>query len=751
MKNPLLKRVPRELKGDIGKYTALFLFLTLMISFVSGFLVADNSMKKAYDDSFEKYSIENGHFTLSEKADSAFFDDICEKYGISVHELFYKNKENPDGHTVRFYKIRDEVNRADIMEGRLPEKRGEIAIDRLYAENNGISVGDEYTADGKDYKLVGTVALSDYSALFKNNTDMMFDANKFTVALVTEKEFDSLSDIGMQWNYAWLNNDTSLSDDEQEALADDIMHEIALKAPETGNSITDFVSRQKNQAIQFTGKDMGGDSVMVHTLLYIVMVVLAFAFGVTARSTIEQESTAIGTLRASGYTRSELLGHYIALPLIVTVAAAIVGNIIGYTGMKFIVADMYYHSYSLPTYKTLWNPSAFMSTTVIPILIIFIVDLIIIRTSLSLSPLQFIRRDLSKKKNRKVIKLPDWKFLTRFRTRVILQNRSAYATLFVGILFASVLLMFGLMFTPLVTHFKKQVVDSKFADFQYVMKAPVPTASEDAEKYCVATLDNSKDEEITIYGVQEDSAYVTAKSFERGKIYLSDGYMEKYGVKKGDKVKLHDKFTDKEYSFEITERYDYPASLCIFMNMSDWQEMFGTGSDYFTGYFSNSRLDDIDESMIASVITEHDLTIMADQLEDSLGMIFPMFGGFAVLVYILMIYLLAKLIIEKNAQSISMVKILGYSDKEASGLYSHATAIVVMLSMVLSAPISLFLIKFIYYTMMQEYSGWLTYWVAPWISPAMIGIGAACYFCVSFVLMKRIRRIELSLALKNIE
>ena len=55
MTNPLNKRIPRELKSDFGKYTALFLFLSLTIFLTSGFLVADNSMKSAYDESFEKY------------------------------------------------------------------------------------------------------------------------------------------------------------------------------------------------------------------------------------------------------------------------------------------------------------------------------------------------------------------------------------------------------------------------------------------------------------------------------------------------------------------------------------------------------------------------------------------------------------------------------------------------------------------------------------------------------------------------
>ena len=59
MKNPLNKRLPRELKSEFGKYLVLFIFLAGMIALVSGFLVADGSMLKAYEQSFEKYNIED--------------------------------------------------------------------------------------------------------------------------------------------------------------------------------------------------------------------------------------------------------------------------------------------------------------------------------------------------------------------------------------------------------------------------------------------------------------------------------------------------------------------------------------------------------------------------------------------------------------------------------------------------------------------------------------------------------------------
>ena len=89
---------------------------------------------------------------------------------------------------------------------------------------------------------------------------------------------------------------------------------------------------------------------MVIMLLYIVMVIMAFVFGITISNTIRKEAGVIGTLRASGYTRQELVLHYMTLPVLVTLVGALIGNILGYTVFKDICAAMYYGSYSLPTY-----------------------------------------------------------------------------------------------------------------------------------------------------------------------------------------------------------------------------------------------------------------------------------------------------------------------------------------------------------------------------------------------------------------
>ena len=57
IKNPLLRRIPRELLGDWRKYLVVSLFLILTIGFVSGMYVANESMLTAADSGADTYSL----------------------------------------------------------------------------------------------------------------------------------------------------------------------------------------------------------------------------------------------------------------------------------------------------------------------------------------------------------------------------------------------------------------------------------------------------------------------------------------------------------------------------------------------------------------------------------------------------------------------------------------------------------------------------------------------------------------------
>ena len=747
MRNPLIKRLPREFISEITKYLVIFAFMVGTIGLVSGFLVAGSSLKQSYDESFEKYNIEDGNFELLNEADDNLINTL-EEQDLKIYDNNYIEEDSVNDSVIRLFLNRKDVNKVCIMEGELPNSKNEIALDRMYANNNELSVGDTISVGDKKLKISGFVALSDYSALFSNNSDLMFDSIKFGVGIITKDCFESFDDASIHYSYSWKYNKSPKDDLDAKNKSDDFL-EVLNK----NTILINYIPQIDNQAINFTGNDIGGDKNIMLTLLYVLIVIIAFVLAVTTSNTINSEASVIGTLRASGYTKGELLGHYMILPLIVTVLGACIGNILGYTIFEKIVADMYYNSYSLTTYTTKWNLEAFILTTIVPFIIMLVVNMFILINKLSLSPLKFLRHDLNKKQKKKVLKLTKFNFFTRFRLRVIFQNIPNYITLFIGILFASILLLFGMMMSPLLDNYKKEIVNNMISKYQYILKTQVETENEEAEKYCASSLktyfNEEKGEDISVYGISEDSKYVDI-DFKDG-IYISDGFAEKYSLKINDTITLKDSYGDETYTFKIDGIYYYPASLSIFMNSEKFNETFDKEEDYFNGYFSNSKISDIDNKYIATTITEDDMTKASRQLDVSMGSMFYMINIFSIILYMILMYLLSKLIIEKNSSSISMVKILGYNNYEVGRLYILATSIVVVISVALSIPISVLTMKSVFKVMMSGYTGWFNFYIAPKIYLEMFLAGTLSYAVIASLQLFKIKKIPLDEALKNME
>ena len=760
MRNPLNKRFLRELKEELAKYIVIFVFMTAVIGLISGFLIADGSMYDTYNKSFEKYNIEDGNFELYSKAEESVIDKL-EKENVTIYENFYKEenvvrhnniKNDEDSQsTLRFYVNREEVDKVDLMEGSLPEDINEIAIDRMYAENNDIKVQDTLTVGSRILKVTGLVALSDYSSLFSDNSDTMFDSLKFGVGVVSQKCFDAYDDTHIHYVYSWLYDNKPEDDKEAKLMADDFVKTISANA-----ILVNYIPQYINQAIHFTGDDIGSDRSMMIVLLYVLIVIMAFVFAVTTNNTIVKEANVIGTLRASGYTRGELLRHYILLPIIVTIFGALVGNILGYTVFKDIFVATYYGSYSLPTYHTLWNADAFLLTTVVPVIIMLVINIVIIGCRLKLSPLKFLRRDLSGKQKKKAMRLPAFRFFNRFRLRIIIQNMPNYITLFIGILFANVLLLFGIMLGPMLTHYQNEITDKLIAKHQYVLKALVDVDDNAAEKYCVKTLatieGRLKSEDVLVYGVKDNSIYadINTASLKDNEVYITNGYADKFRIKKGDKITLKEKYDDNEYEFTVKDMYDYPSSFAIFMSDAAFKNVFDKSEDYYSGYFSDNILD-INEKYVATQITLDDLTKVSRQLDRSMGETFNLVKIFAVVLFAVLMFLLTKLIVEKNTTSISMVKILGYSNREISRLYVTSTTIVVVLSVALSIGLSVVIMNYLFRVFMEEMSGWISCYYAPHIFPVMFILNITVYAVISFFMMAKIKKIPMDEALKTVE
>lgn len=772
MKNPLYKRIIPQLKAEAGKYIAIVLLMVFTIGVCSGFKSASGSMIITYNNSFRDYNIEDGKFTLAAKANKAQIKAI-EEAGVKVYDNFYVERTLTNSSTMRIFQKRTEVDLECLMDGKFPEKQGEIAIDRMYAVNNNLSIGDVITDGEKSWQIVGLVALSDYSCLFQNNSDAMFDSIKFGVGIVNRSEFATFDSDQIIYSYAWKYNTPPADKAREKEAADDL-----LKVINREGHLTDYTPGYLNQAIHFTGDDMGGDSAMMDALLYIIVGIMAFIFAVTTRDTISKESSVIGTLKAMGYTSREIIMHYLAPTVVITAVSSVVGNILGYTYFANFCSAIYYQSYSLPTFVPRFNPSALLQTTVLPVVLMFVINYALLASKLKYSPLKFLRRDISGKKSKRAFylsrKIP---FFSRFGIRTVYQNLSNYVMLFVGVIFANLLLLFGLIFPSVMNYYTDRVSENMIADYQYMLTIPVDrvndenklestinmlkfanevqTENKDREKfsaYSLLAVDSKFDgESVTLYGIEENSKYVDL-DLKPGDVYISSAYRGKFLIGAGDTIVLREEYEDKTYALKVTGVYDYDGRIRVFADIDSLNSWFDLGDGYFCGYFSSSPIEDIDEKYIGTVIDIVALTKISRQLLTSMGGMMGLVNGFSVAMFAVVVYILSKVIIDKNANSISMAKVLGYSNKEIAKLYIIPTTVMVVLFILISLPLENYIMYYVFReVMLTQISGYIPYYLDPVIPVQMFCYGVGTYLVVAIMEYRKIKNVPMNEALKNVE
>ena len=765
MKNPLNNRFKRQLKNDFAKYLVIFLLIVIMVALTSGFQAANNSVVNTIHNNEVLLKQQSGYFVTKKKLNKAQIDLFEKEANLKVYEEFYKEESIDNDTTFRFYKVRNEVDLQEVLEGRLPENANELAIERLYATNNNLDINDELTYKGITYKIVGKVSLVDYSCLFKSNSDMMLNAITFGVGLLTEDGFNRLNKEDCKYRYAYVFNDETLDDEFKDILL-------------ANSQLEEFVSKKDNKSITFVLEDAKSDSASMYIFLYLMMIMTAYIFSIIIINMIQKDATVIGTLMASGYSEHELIMHFMFMPSIITILGVVVGNILGYTVILNAMKSVYYNNYSLASFHTYFQVETFIYVSLVPMFIMFLINYLILKKTLKLSPLKFLRKDLSKHRQKRAIKLNHHiPFFSRFRTRIILQNKKAYLTLIVGIIFANLLLFFGLALPQVLSDYVGIASEGIIAPYQTILDMPislsdsshkletsinllnfannVETDNEDAEKFSYYELKYTskdyKEDDVALYGINKNSSYFKY-NLKSNDCYISQGLHNKYGYNIGDYITLHEAYKEDTYTFKITGITDNNASLELYLDRNTLNDIFELGDDTFVGYFSSSPITDIDENYIGQVITASTMASISTQLLSSMGSMMNMFCYFAIIVFVIVLYLLSKLIIERNTLSISMSKILGYTNKEIARLYIISTTIVVIFASLISIPICYKPLLVMFYEMLYtQMSGWIPFIIDKGIGVKMVFMNIVVYMFVSIFEYRRINKVPMDEALKNVE
>ena len=533
---------------------------------------------------------------------------------------------------------------------------------------------------------------------------------------------------------------------------DDIIDEIF--DADAGNLMT-FVKAGDNARIQAASGDQELYRSVGTIAGCIILVLISYVLSVFVVHSIDRESSVIGALYALGVKKRDLMNHYVMLPTVIAAVSGVIGTLIGYSkvGVRVQMQDCYNY-YSLPDLNVIIMPYLLIYGVIAPPLICWIVTSLVINKRLSKPVLTLIKNEQKVSKGND-FKLKHMKFMRLFKLRQIIRERRTAFTVVFG-MFVSLLIAIMAMeiFVYCDTVRIQYPQDTKY-EYMYTYKYPSEEVPEGGYKAYAKTMKKSiygYTFDVTVLGITEDNPFFDVNLKDTSsQVVISSAIAYKYGLKVGDVITLKDEEADKLYAFEIYDITQYSPSFMVFMPYDKALELFGEPDDYYNVVFSDHDLE-IESGRLYSTITKTDVEkaagIFVNQMQ---GMIITL-GMVSVIIFAIVLYLMMKVMIDRSAFSISLIKIFGYRDKELKKMYLDGNFYVIAIGALLSVPLGKMIMDAIYEpAFTPNVACGVDKSFSVWIYLGIFALVFILYFIINHLLVRRIRKMIPAEVLKNRE
>lgn len=536
--------------------------------------------------------------------------------------------------------------------------------------------------------------------------------------------------------------------DETDDMIDDIFSEDA-------QNLMTFVKAGDNARIQAASGDQELYRSVGTIAGAILLILISYVLSVFVVHSIDQESAVIGALYALGVKRKNLMAHYVTLPTVITFVSGLIGTLLGYSslGVPIQMQDCYNY-YSLPDLDVIYMPYLFIYGIVVPPVISIIVSSLVIRKRLSKPVLTMIRNE-QKVGNGKDIKLGNMSFMNLFKIRQMLRESRTGFTVVFGMFVSLLLAMMSLEIYTYCANVNRDYVNDTKYEYMYTYKYPTEEVPEGGYEAYAKTLKKKiygYNFDITVMGLTENNPFFDVNlSDSSSKVAISSSIAYKYGLDVGDTLTLKDDEADKIYAFEIASVAQYAPSFMVFMPYDKALELFDEPEDYFNVVFSDHALD-VETGRLYATTTKTDVKKAAGIFSDIMqGMILTI-GGVSVLIFIVVMYLMMKVMIDRSSFNIALIKIFGYRNKEVKKMYLDGNFYIITIGALISIPLTKWIMDMAYEpAFVPNIACGIDKSFPFWMYLAIFAGILILYFIINHLLIRRIRKMVPAEVLKNRE
>lgn len=489
----------------------------------------------------------------------------------------------------------------------------------------------------------------------------------------------------------------------------------------------------------------------------ILMVLFTYVISVFVIHNIEKESSVIGALYALGVTRGQLLFHYLLNPLLISFLGGVVGCILGFSeyGTGWQMGDSIAY-YSLPPMRIVTPGYLLFYSLIMPPVTAAVVNYLVINKKLKCTALSLLRNEQTAGKAGRIqnMNLGNMKFLLRFQIRQMLREiRSAFAVV-IGMFICLLILMMSIDCAVLCINFGNACLEETKYAYMYTYKYPTEDVPEGG---IPAYVENLKKEaygynlDVTVLGIDDDNPYfpiVTAD--KKNEIVISSAAAQKFGVKVGDKLVLSDEVNERDYAFTVKNIVNFTSGVYVFLDRDVMQELFDQEDDYYNVVFADHALD-IDNGRLYATVSKENVEESSQIFTDMMGPMVVMLVAISALIFMIVMYLMMKVMIDRSAFSISLMKVFGYRRREIRRLYLDGNFYVILLGALICVPLAKWSMDLVYPYCIANVAIGMDIKFTPQIYIMIYGGIWLCYIVINFLLVGRLNKLVPAEVLKNRE
>lgn len=657
------------------------------------------------------------------------------------------------------------MNRPHIVSGEDFTKDGDAAcwLDSNYADEHHITVGDKlllrYMGLEREVKVKGTIISAEYVSYTGSKTTLNPNHELYGYCYVNEETAEAFLGI-VQYNLCKL-----IANDGADSLIrdlPDILDDKYIISYDRSNHVgvqafTSQIQQLRSMSFMFSA-------------LFILLSLLSMQ--TTMKRLVETQRTQIGTLKALGFTGFQIMLHYALYGFFISAVGAALGFVLGPRVITPLLITVQQDFYTLPEWS---GSNSYISLAIILITILTctFITILACRESIHLVPAEAMRNKQvvvnESESQRPEMPLPfEWKWSIRY----ILRNKMRTLVGVIGVAGCLVLMMasvglydslnyanhylYGVQY-----HYQNKIVLNDNADAQALadvedeLGGDVQLASERIIQ--IKTAETVYPSTITAIA---DGYYVSFFSsiqrreeqlvLDEDTVLLSSKLAEKLGITKGQTIKIR-QAGDSEYrTLVISDLIYMPAPQGIVLSEECYRSL---GYEFnpnciFTNEDDMQEIRDMDS--VSEVTSLEEQYESAETVLDSAMMIVILLIMAGIVLSIIILFNLGILNFTERMREYSTLRVLGFENGEIKSIIMKDTVITSALGILIGIPLGMWFLRLYVGTVSTTSFDYYPH-IAWYFLAAVIAATLICAFAVNYVVVSKIKRLDMVEALKSVE